>query len=327
MQQIVREVVRDVGYTEADMGISADHCSVLVAIHEQSPDIAMGVNDDAASGKDIGAGDQGLMFGYACNDTPELMPLPIALSHRILNRLTDARKKGEVNWLRPDSKSQVTVEFDGNAPIRVDTVVVSTQHGPEVSNNEIKKFIIEKVVKPSLGEWASDDITYHINPTGRFVVGGPHGDCGLTGRKIIVDTYGGWGRHGGGAFSGKDPTKVDRSAAYMARYIAKNIVASGLADRCEVQLAYAIGVSEPVSVCVDTDGTGRIDDARICELIREIFPLTPSGIIKYLDLRRPIYRKTAAGGHFGRNEPEFTWERTDKAKELAAAAEATTVAR
>ena len=323
MQQIVREVVRDVGYTEADMGISADHCSVLVAIHEQSPDIAMGVNDDAASGKDIGAGDQGLMFGYACNDTPELMPLPIALSHRILNRLTDARKKGEVNWLRPDSKSQVTVEFDGNAPIRVDTVVVSTQHGPEVSNNEIKKFIIEKVVKPSLGEWASDDITYHINPTGRFVVGGPHGDCGLTGRKIIVDTYGGWGRHGGGAFSGKDPTKVDRSAAYMARYIAKNIVASGLADRCEVQLAYAIGVSEPVSVCVDTDGTGRIDDARICELIREIFPLTPSGIIKYLDLRRPIYRKTAAGGHFGRNEPEFTWERTDKARELAAAAEAT----
>jgi S-adenosylmethionine synthetase len=326
LQQVVREVVRDVGYTEADMGISADHCSVLVAIHEQSPDIAMGVDDDASAGKDIGAGDQGLMFGYACNDTPELMPLPIALSHRILNRLTEARKKGEVNWLRPDSKSQVTVEYDGNTPLRVDTVVVSTQHGADVSNAEIKKFIIEKIVKPSLGEWASDDITYHINPTGRFVVGGPHGDCGLTGRKIIVDTYGGWGRHGGGAFSGKDPTKVDRSAAYMARYVAKNIVASGLADRCEVQLAYAIGVSEPVSVCVDTEGTGKIDDARLCELVREIFPLTPAGIIKHLDLRRPIYRKTAAGGHFGRSEPEFSWEKTDKAKALAKAAEATAAA-
>jgi S-adenosylmethionine synthetase len=326
LQQVVRDVVRDVGYTEADMGISADHCSVLVAIHEQSPDIAMGVNDDAAAGKDIGAGDQGLMFGYACNDTPELMPLPIALSHRILNRLTEARKKGEVKWLRPDSKSQVTVEFDGNSPIRVDTVVVSTQHAADVSKKEIEDFIIKKVVEPSLGEWASDDITYHINPTGRFVVGGPHGDCGLTGRKIIVDTYGGWGRHGGGAFSGKDPTKVDRSAAYMARYVAKNIVASGLADRCEVQLAYAIGVSEPVSVCVDTEGTGKIDDSRLCELVREVFPLTPAGIIKHLDLRRPIYRKTAAGGHFGRNEPEFTWEKTDKAKQLAKAAEATAAA-
>jgi S-adenosylmethionine synthetase len=322
MQQIVRDVVRDVGYTEADMGISADHCSVLVAIHEQSPDIAMGVNDDAAAGKDIGAGDQGLMFGYACNDTPELMPLPIALSHRILNRLTEARQKGEVKWLRPDSKSQVTVEYDGQTPVRIDTVVVSTQHGADVTNAEIKKFIVEKIIKPELpAEWASDDITFHINPTGRFVVGGPHGDCGLTGRKIIVDTYGGWGRHGGGAFSGKDPTKVDRSAAYMARYIAKNIVASGLADRCEVQLAYAIGVSEPVSVHVDTEGTGKIDDARICELVREIFPLTPSGIIKHLDLRRPIYRKTAAGGHFGRSGPEFTWEKTDKAKQLARAAE------
>jgi S-adenosylmethionine synthetase len=321
LQQVVREVVRDVGYTEAEMGISADHCAVLVAIHEQSPDIAMGVNDDLATGKDVGAGDQGLMFGYACNDTPELMPLPIALSHRILNRLTEARQKGEVKWLRPDSKSQVTVEYDGHTPIRIDTVVVSTQHSPEVTNPEIRKFIIEKVIKPELPEeLAGDDIVYHINPTGRFVVGGPHGDCGLTGRKIIVDTYGGWGRHGGGAFSGKDPTKVDRSAAYMARYVAKNIVASGLADRCEVQLAYAIGVSEPVSVYVDTEGTGRIDDARICELVREIFPLTPSGIIKHLDLRRPIYRKTAAGGHFGRNEPEFTWEKTDKAKQLAKAA-------
>ncbi|WP_425397043.1 methionine adenosyltransferase [Aeoliella sp.] len=326
MQKIVREVVKDVGYTDSTMGISADHCAVMVAIDEQSPDIAMGVDSDDSKGKDVGAGDQGLMFGYACNDTPELMPLPIALSHRILNRLTEARKSGEVDWLRPDSKSQVTVEYDENTPLRVDTVVVSTQHADHVSNEEISTFIREKIVKPTLGEWATDEITYHINPTGRFVVGGPHGDCGLTGRKIIVDTYGGWGRHGGGAFSGKDPTKVDRSAAYMARYVAKNIVAAGLAERCEVQLAYAIGVSEPVSVYVDTEGTGRVDDAVICELVKEHFPLTPSGIIKHLDLRRPIYRKTAAGGHFGRSEPEFTWEKTDLAKTLAEAAETATAA-
>jgi S-adenosylmethionine synthetase len=327
MQRVVRDVIRGVGYTDSLMGISADHCAVMVAIDEQSPDIAMGVNDDAAKGKDVGAGDQGLMFGYACNDTPELMPLPISLSHRILNRLTKARFDGEVDWLRPDSKSQVTVEFDGATPIRVDTVVVSTQHSPIVKNEEVRRYIIEEIIEPLLpADLVHGDIKYHINPTGRFVVGGPHGDCGLTGRKIIVDTYGGWGRHGGGAFSGKDPTKVDRSAAYMARYVAKNIVAAGLADRCEVQLAYAIGVSEPVSVNVDTDGTGRIDDSRICELVREVFPLTPSGIIKHLDLRRPIYRKTAAGGHFGRNEPEFTWERTDKVKELAAAGETTAAA-
>ncbi|MEX0612233.1 MAG: methionine adenosyltransferase [Pirellulales bacterium] len=327
MQKVVRDVIRGVGYTDSTMGISADHCAVMIAIDEQSPDIAMGVNDDAAHGKDIGAGDQGLMFGYACNDTKELMPLPISLAHKILNRLAQARLSGEVDWLRPDSKSQVTIEFDGAMPVRVDTVVVSTQHAPHVSNDEIRRFIIDEVIEPLLPpELINGNITYHINPTGRFVVGGPHGDCGLTGRKIIVDTYGGWARHGGGAFSGKDPTKVDRSAAYMARYVAKNIVAAGLADRCEVQLAYAIGVSEPVSVNVDTDGTGRIDDVRICELIRDFFPLTPSGIIKYLDLRRPIYRKTAAGGHFGRNLPEFTWERTDKAGELAAAAEATTAA-
>ena len=327
MQKVVRDVIRDVGYTDSPMGLSADHCSVLVAIDEQSPDIAMGVNDDASKGKDIGAGDQGLMFGYACNDTPELMPLPIALSHRILNRLTDARKNGDVDWLRPDSKSQVTVEYDGNTPVRIDTVVVSTQHSPEVSNETIRKFIIEKIVKPELpADLAGDDITYHINPTGRFVVGGPHGDCGLTGRKIIVDTYGGWGRHGGGAFSGKDPTKVDRSAAYMARYVAKNIVASRLAERCEVQLAYAIGVSEPVSIYVDTEGTGKIEDAQICQLVKELFPLSPAGIIKHLDLRRPIYRKTAAGGHFGRSGPEFTWEKTDMAKKLAKAAEAIAVA-
>ncbi|MGI9458211.1 MAG: methionine adenosyltransferase, partial [Aeoliella sp.] len=309
------------GYPDPSMWLSSDHCAVMVAIYEQSADIAMGVESDASTGKDVGAGDQGLMFGYACNDTPELMPLPIALSHRILNRLTEARKNGEVDWLRPDSKSQVTVEYEDNLPLRVDTVVVSTQHSDKVKNDEIHAFITEKIVKPTLGEWANDDITYHINPTGRFVVGGPHGDCGLTGRKIIVDTYGGWGRHGGGAFSGKDPTKVDRSAAYMARYVAKNIVASGLADRCEVQLAYAIGVSEPVSVCVDTEGTGRIDDSAICDLVRDHFPLTPAGIIEYLDLRRPIFRKTAAGGHFGRSEPEFTWEKTDLADKLAEAAE------
>ncbi|MBL9125551.1 MAG: methionine adenosyltransferase [Planctomycetaceae bacterium] len=321
---VVRQVIHDVGYTDDEMGIAAKTCAVLIAIDKQSPDIAQGVNEDAAAGKDVGAGDQGLMFGYACNDTPELMPLPIALSHRIINRLTQARQKKEVDWLRPDSKSQVTVEYDGNRAVRIDTVVVSTQHSPDVSNETLRSYIIEKIIKPCLpAELVRGDITYHINPTGRFVVGGPHGDCGLTGRKIIVDTYGGWGRHGGGAFSGKDPTKVDRSAAYMARYVAKNIVAAGLADRCEVQLAYAIGVSEPVSIHIDTEGTGKIDDARLCELVREHFPLTPNGIIKHLKLRRPIYRKTAAGGHFGRSEPEFTWEHTDVASKLAEAAGAT----
>ncbi|MEX0937582.1 MAG: methionine adenosyltransferase [Pirellulales bacterium] len=318
---IVRDVIRDVGYTDDQMGICADTCAVMLSIDKQSPDIAQGVDENGADGKDVGAGDQGLMFGYACNDTPELMPLPIALSHRILNRLAEARQSGEVDWLRPDSKSQVSVEYDGVTPVRIDTVVVSTQHAPYVEISEIRRYIVEEIIKPLLpAELVSGDITYHINPTGRFVVGGPHGDCGLTGRKIIVDTYGGWGRHGGGAFSGKDPTKVDRSAAYMARHVAKNIVAAGLADRCEVQLAYAIGVSEPVSVYVDTDGSGRIEDAEICRLVREMFPLSPAGIIKYLDLKRPIFRKTAAGGHFGRSEPEFTWESTRRAAELAEAA-------
>lgn len=324
-QQVVRDVIREVGYTDDEMGISADTCSVLVAVGKQSGDIAMGVNEDTDKGKDIGAGDQGLMFGYACNDTPELMPLPIALSHRILNRLADARLSGDVDWLRPDSKSQVTVEYDGDKPIRIDTVVVSTQHAPHVSNEEIQSYIIEKIIKPELpNDLDTSNIKYHINPTGRFVVGGPHGDAGLTGRKIIVDTYGGWGRHGGGAFSGKDPTKVDRSAAYMARYVAKNIVAAGLADRCELQLAYAIGVTEPVSVHIDTAGSGKIDDERLCSLIREHFPLTPRGIIEHLDLRRPIFRRTAAGGHFGRDE--FPWEKTDKATALAEAASAATAA-
>jgi S-adenosylmethionine synthetase len=318
---IVRDVVRKVGYIDDEMGINADTCAVLVSVDRQSPDIAQGVDADEGSGKDVGAGDQGLMFGYACNHTPELMPLPIALAHRITNRMTTLRRQGDVAWLRPDSKSQVTVEFDGHTPVRIHTVVVSTQHSPEVKQREIRDYVIERVVKPVLpAELVNGDVTYHVNPTGRFVTGGPHGDCGLTGRKIIVDTYGGWARHGGGAFSGKDPTKVDRSAAYMARHVAKNIVAAGLADRCEVQIAYAIGVAEPVSVLVDTQGTGKIDSERLCELVRELFPLTPRRIIEYLNLRRPIYLLTAAGGHFGRNEPEFTWEKTHRADELAEAA-------
>ncbi|TWT81757.1 S-adenosylmethionine synthase [Planctomycetes bacterium CA13] len=318
---VIREVINEVGYTDDEMGICGNTCAVLVSLDTQSPDIAQGVNEDGASGKDVGAGDQGLMFGYACKDTPELMPLPIALSHRIINRITEARFAKEVDWLRPDNKSQVTVEYEGSTPVRIDTVVVSAQHSPDVSNEDIREFIIENVIKPSIpAELDKGDIKYHINPTGRFVVGGPHGDCGLTGRKIIVDTYGGWGRHGGGAFSGKDSTKVDRSAAYMARYVAKNIVASGLAERCEVQLAYAIGVTEPVSVHVDTEGTGKIGDDKLCALVRENFPLTPSGIIEHLQLRRPIFRQTSAGGHFGREGDAFTWEKTDKAEALAQAA-------
>lgn len=315
---VVRSVIRDVGYTDDQMGINADTCAVMVTLDKQSPDIAQGVDADAGSGKSIGAGDQGLMFGFACDDTEELMPLPISLSHRILNRLAEARLNNEVPWLRPDSKSQVTVEYDGLKPVRIDTIVVSTQHSPDVSQQEIGTYVREKIVEPLLpSDVETDNITYHINPTGKFVVGGPHGDCGLTGRKIIVDTYGGWGRHGGGAFSGKDPTKVDRSAAYMARHIAKNVVAAGLAGRCEVQLAYAIGVSEPVSVHVDTQGTGKISDKAICELIRGEFPLSPAGIIEHLDLKRPIYRKTAAGGHFGRIDPDFTWENTEHADALS----------
>ncbi|WP_233200146.1 methionine adenosyltransferase [Blastopirellula marina] len=318
-QDIARSVVRDIGYTDDKMGFNADTCAVMVTLDKQSPDIAQGVNENSDAGKQIGAGDQGLMFGYACNHTPELMPLPIALSHKILNRLTDARKQGEVNWLRPDSKSQVTVQFDGDKPVRIDTVVVSTQHCDSVTNSEIRSYVINEIVKPLLPEELVDgDITYHINPTGKFVVGGPMGDCGLTGRKIIVDTYGGWGRHGGGAFSGKDATKVDRSAAYMGRHVAKNIVAAGLAEQCEVQLAYAIGVTDPVSVHVETFGTNKIDDSRIVELIRDLFPLSPGGIIEYLDLRRPIYRATAAGGHFGREE--FPWESTKMAAKLASEA-------
>ena len=314
---VVRQIVREIGYTSSDMGFDATTCAVMVALGKQSPDIAQGVNENAETGKDIGAGDQGMMFGFACNETPELMPLPIALAHRIIHRITELRQSGEIPWLRPDAKSQVTIEYDGYTPVRVNTVVVSTQHAPTVTHPEIVTTVRERVIDPVLpAELKNGSIVYHINPTGKFVIGGPHGDSGVTGRKIIVDTYGGMGRHGGGAFSGKDPTKVDRSAAYMARYVAKNIVASGLAERCEIQLAYAIGVSEPVSIHVDTFGTGQLPDYALAEIVRRSFPLTPSGIIKHLDLLRPIYRKTASGGHFGRSEPEFTWERTDKAQLL-----------
>ena len=318
---VVRRIVKEIGYTSSDMGFDAATCGVMIALGKQSPDIAMGVNADAGAGKDIGAGDQGLMFGYASNETHELMPMPIALSHRIINKLTEVRQNGSIPWLRPDSKSQVTVEYEGGKPVRVHTVVVSTQHAPDVDNKTIRETIIKQVIEKVLPkELIHGDIIYHINPTGNFVVGGPHGDAGLTGRKIIVDTYGGRGRHGGGAFSGKDPTKVDRSAAYMARHVAKNIVAAGLADRCEIQLAYAIGVSEPVSVLIDTEGTGKIPDTKIAELVRKLFPLSPAGIIKHLDLRRPIFQKTASGGHFGRSEPEFTWEKTEDAAALRQAA-------
>ncbi|MCC6858478.1 MAG: methionine adenosyltransferase [Bryobacterales bacterium] len=310
--KVARETIRDIGYTDAAFGFDFQTCGVLNAIQGQSPDIAMGVDPG-------GAGDQGMMFGYACDETPELMPLPIMLAHKLVRRLSDVRRAGTLDWLRPDGKSQVSVEYAGGMPKRIDAVVVSTQHGDGISTEdlraEIKKHIIDPVIPAGMVDAATK---FHINPTGRFVIGGPHGDTGLTGRKIIVDTYGGMGRHGGGAFSGKDPTKVDRSACYMARYIAKNVVASGLARRCEVQLAYAIGVAEPVSVNCNTFGTGQVDEDRIVALIRAHFPLTPKGIIDHLQLRRPLYRKTAAFGHFGRSEATFSWEATDKAEVLRA---------
>jgi S-adenosylmethionine synthetase len=314
---VARRVVREIGYTQTAYGFDSETCAVLSAIDPQSPDIAQGVDTG-------GAGDQGLMFGFACQETPELMPLPIALAHRLTHRLARARRAGDVQWLRPDGKSQVTVEYEGTRPVRVHTVVISTQHAPEVSHAEIRDTVIEKIIRTEIAPELLDERTiYHVNPTGRFVVGGPQGDCGLTGRKIIVDTYGGYGRHGGGAFSGKDPTKVDRSACYMARHVAKNLVAAGLAERVEVQLAYAIGVADPVSIRVDSFGTGILGDRgdrRMESLVREHFPLAPRGIIQDLELRRPIYRKTAAYGHFGRDEPEFTWESTHRAAELREAA-------
>ena len=307
---VARDVIREVGYTRAKYGFDADTCGVISSIKKQSPDIAQGVDTG-------GAGDQGLMFGFACDETPELMPMPIQLAHQLARRLAEARKKDLVRCLRPDGKTQVTVEYVKGRPKRVDCVVVSTQHGEDISNEELHRTIVEHVIKPIVPREMLDAQTkIHINPTGRFVVGGPMGDAGLTGRKIIVDTYGGYSRHGGGALSGKDPTKVDRSACYMARYVAKNLVAAGVATRLEVQIAYAIGVAEPVSVMVDTFGTGVISDPQVTELIRTNFKLTPAGIIETLDLRRPIYRQTATYGHFGRNEPGFTWERTDKAAKI-----------
>jgi S-adenosylmethionine synthetase len=312
--KIVRETIRDIGYTRAKYGFDCDTCGVITAIDTQSPDIAMGVDTG-------GAGDQGMMFGYACNETPELMPMPIMLAHKLTRRLSDVRKEGLMDYLRPDGKSQVTIEYEKHKPLRVNTVVVSSQHSESVSNEQIHEDVIQHVIKAVVPDEMLDANTdFFINPTGRFVVGGPQGDTGVTGRKIIVDTYGGAGAHGGGAFSGKDPTKVDRSASYMARYVAKNIVAAGLADRCEVQLAYAIGVAEPVSVLIDTKGTSKIDEDKISDLVRDHFKLTPGGIIESLDLRRPIFKLTAAYGHFGRTEPEFTWERTDKADALRRAA-------
>ncbi len=309
---IVRETIKEVGYTRGKFGFDSETCAVLSSIHGQSPDIAQGVDPG-------GAGDQGLMFGYACTETPELMPMPIMLAHKLVRGLSERRRDHSMDYLRPDGKSQVSVEYDHGKPVRVDTIVVSTQHSPTVSNDTLKEEITENIVHKVIPKELMDGKTrVLINPTGRFVVGGPHGDAGVTGRKIIVDTYGGAAPHGGGAFSGKDPTKVDRSACYMARYVAKNVVAAGLAERCMVQLAYAIGVAEPVSVLIDTFGTGTISDDKISELVRAHFKLTPRGIIESLDLRRPIYKKTAAFGHFGRTEPEFTWERTDKAAALQA---------
>jgi S-adenosylmethionine synthetase len=312
--EVARATIRDIGYTDSEMGFDADTCAVLVSLDRQSPDIAQGVSEGEGMYKEQGAGDQGLMFGYACNETPELMPMPIQLSHRLVEKLSEVRKSGELHFLRPDSKSQVSVEYIDGKPVRIDTVVISTQHTPDVTHAEIEKHVIEKVVKEVIPAHLLDANTrYFINPTGRFVVGGPMGDCGLTGRKIIVDTYGGMGRHGGGAFSGKDPSKVDRSAAYMGRYVAKNLVAAGLADRCEVQVAYAIGVAQPVSINVNSFGTGKVSEERLAELVREVFDMRPRAITEQLDLLRPIYKKTAAYGHFGRELPEFSWEKTDKA--------------
>ena len=308
--RLVRSVIHDIGYSDANMGFDSKTCGIINSIQSQSPDIAMGVDTG-------GAGDQGLMFGFACDETPELMPLPIMMAHKLVRQLSEVRRDKKLDFLRPDGKSQVSVEYANGKPKRIDAVVVSTQHDDKISTEELRAQVKKHIIDPIVPSNMVDSSTkYHINPTGRFVIGGPHGDTGLTGRKIIVDTYGGMGRHGGGAFSGKDPTKVDRSACYMARYIAKNLVASGLATRCEVQLAYAIGVAEPVSVMVNTFGTSQVEEERLVELVRELFPLTPKGMIDHLKLRQPIYRKTAAFGHFGRTEPSFTWEATDQAAAL-----------
>ncbi|MCZ6828840.1 MAG: methionine adenosyltransferase [Gammaproteobacteria bacterium] len=319
LEEVVRDVILDIGYSSSDVGFDGASCAVINAIGKQSPDIAMGV--DAGDDKEQGAGDQGLMFGYATNETEVLMPAPIYYSHRLVERQAQLRKQGVLPWLRPDAKSQVSLRYENGKPVAIDAVVLSTQHDADVTQADIHAAVMEHVIQQVLpAEWLHADTQYHINPTGQFIIGGPVGDCGLTGRKIIVDTYGGMARHGGGAFSGKDPSKVDRSAAYAVRYVAKNIVAAGLADRCEIQISYAIGVAEPTSIAVDSFGTGNVSDDRIVELIREHFDLRPSGLVEMLDLKRPIYRKTAAYGHFGREEADFTWERTDKAEALRAAA-------
>ena len=322
---VAREVVRDIGYTDSAMGFDGNTCAILTAVEQQSPDISQGVTEGEGLHKEQGAGDQGMMFGYACDETPEFMPLPIQMAHSLVKYLAKVRKGGEAYFLRPDSKSQVTVEYKNGKPVKVKSVVISSQHSPEVEYSKLKETIIEGVIKAVIpAEYLSKDTVFHVNPTGRFVVGGPQGDCGLTGRKIIVDTYGGMGRHGGGAFSGKDPSKVDRSAAYMARYVAKNIVAAELAERCEVQLAYCIGVAQPVSVLVDTFGTGKISESTIAKIVQEVFNLTPKGIIQTLELKRPIYRSTASYGHFGRTPEDghFTWEKTDRVEDLKKAAHA-----
>jgi len=317
--KVVRNTIKEIGYTSAEYGFDYLTCAVVTSIDEQSPDIAIGVLP--TDSKEQGAGDQGMMYGFACSETPELMPMPIHYAHRLVEKLAEVRREGSLDYLRPDGKSQVTVEYDDGVPKRIDAVVVSTQHNPEVSVEQIKADMIEHIIRPVIsGEWLDDDTHYYVNPTGRFVLGGPQADCGLTGRKIIVDTYGGMGAHGGGCFSGKDPSKVDRSASYMMRHVAKNVVAAGIADTCEIQISYAIGVAEPISINVNTYGTGKADNGKIEAIIRDNFDFRPAAIIEYLDLRRPIYKKTAAYGHFGREIPEFTWEKTDRADELRKAA-------